>query len=130
MAAHGIITTNASPYGFWRDEFAEMLDPRTHPLGWLDAQVWGGKMQVWGDDGGCILTEIRIFPTGAFEVHIMIAAGDMKHLVNAILPEIEEWADSIDALFVSVASRAGWAKVLKPRGYEPWQQEVRLQIAT
>lgn len=112
----------------FRDAFAEVLDSRTHSIEWLDAQVWSGHMQVWGNDSACLLTEIKQFPTGAFEVHVMIAAGDMDTLVNDTIKQVERWAHKIGALFVTIASRAGWARVMKSHGYEPWQQEIRKSL--
>lgn len=112
----------------FRDAFAEVLDPRTHQIEWLDAQVWSGHMQVWGNDKACLLTEIKQFPTGAFEVHVMIAAGDMETLVNETIRDVEAWARKIGALFVTISSRAGWARVMKSHGYEPYQTEIRKVI--
>lgn len=109
----------------FRDDFDSVLDPRTHSIEWLDAQVWLGKAKVWGDDRACALTEIRHFPAGTFEVHVMIAAGSLKILVSEIMPEIQLWKDEIGALFVSVASRMAWIRLLEPLGFRVWQTEVR-----
>src|SRR3546814_7194379 len=60
---------------------------------------------VWGADDACLVTELRHFPSGAFEVHVLIAAGNMETLVNEIIKRVEAWGRHIGALFVTIASR-------------------------
>ena len=112
----------------FRDAFAEVLDPRTHTIEWLDAQVAAGFIHSWGNEKACLLTSIKQFPTGTFEVHVEIAAGDMDTLVNETIRDVEAWARKIGALFVTISSRAGWARVMKKHGYEPWQVEIRKSL--
>ena len=120
-----LVGEGLAPYFRFRDEFAKVLDPRTHTIGWLDAQVWSGIAHVWGDEDSCIVAEIRQFPTGAFEVHVLIAAGDVDELVNHTIRRVEQWARDLGALFVTISSRAAWAKIMQPHGYEHWQTEIR-----
>lgn len=112
----------------FRDEFAGVLDERTHSLQWLDAQVYSGLFACWGNDKACLLTSIKQFPTGAFEVHVEIAAGDLETLVNETIRDVEAWARKVGALFVTIASRAGWVRVMKAHGYAPWQTEIRKEV--
>jgi len=109
----------------FREDFASVLDPRTHTIEWLDGQIWAGRVKVWGDDRACLLTEIRYFPVGSFDVHVMIAAGSRKVLVDEVILEVEAWARQVGALFVSIASREAWARIMAPQGYESWQHEIR-----
>jgi hypothetical protein len=115
----------APAYFRFREEIEGALDSRTHTIQWLDAQVWSGRAQVWGRDDAVLLSEIRQFPTGAFEVHVLVAAGNRDTLVNDTISEVEQWAGDIGALFVTIASRAAWARVLRGRGYQHWQTEIR-----
>lgn len=112
----------------YREAFAEILDPRTHAIEWLDAQVYAGFVRVWPAPDACLLTEIKRFPTGAFEVHVMIAAGDMGTLVNETIKQVEAWAQEIGALFVTIASRNGWVRVMEKHGYSLWQCEIRKEL--
>jgi hypothetical protein len=112
----------------FREQFESILDLRTHHIEWLDRQVEDGAMRVWGDEKACLLTSIRKFPTGAFEVHVEIAAGDLETLVGKTIREVEAWAREIGALFVTIASRAGWARVMAPHGYASWQHEIRKEL--
>ena len=112
----------------FRDAFAGALDSRTHKIEWVDAQVWSGHFHVWGEQSACLLTSIKQFPTGAFEVHVEIAAGDMGTLVGKTIREVEMWAREIGALFVTIASRKGWEKIMAPHGYGHWQTELRKEL--
>jgi len=112
----------------YRDDFAETLDPRTHTIEWLDAQVFAGFIRVWPAHDACLLTSIRQFPTGAFEVHVEIAAGNRETLVGNVIKRVEVWAQEIGALFVTISSREGWARVMKSHGYEMHQAEIRKEV--
>src|SRR3546814_13982131 len=84
-------TDTRCPYTTLFRSFAQIIDTRTHRIEWLDAQVWTGRARVWGADDACLVTELRHFPTGAFEVHVLIAAGNMETLVNEIIKRVEAW---------------------------------------
>lgn len=112
----------------YREDFAETLDPRTHNIDWLDAQVFAGFIRVWPAHDACLLTSIRQFPTGAFEVHVEIAAGNRETLVGNVIKRVEAWAEEIGALFVTISSREGWARVMKPHGYDVFQVALRKEI--
>jgi len=122
------MTTTNSLYNFHRDGFYEILDPRTHTIEWLDAQVNSGGIQVWGDQAACILTQNKHFPTGAFEVHVMAAIGSKTQLISVTIKQVERWAKDIGALFVTIASRKGWEREMRPYDYEFWQSELRKEV--
>ena len=115
-------------YAQFRPAFSEVTDSRTYPIEWLDAEVWSGKAQVWGADDACLVTTVKTFPTGAFEVHVLVAAGDMGRLVNETIKQVEEWAQDIGALFVTIASKQAWARIMAPHGYAHWQTELRKEV--
>lgn len=117
-----------SSYAQFRQAFSEITDPRTYPIEWLDAEVWSGKAQVWGSSDACLVTTVKTFPTGAFEVHVLIAAGNIETLVSETIKQVEEWAKDIGALFVTISSRKGWEKIMAPHGYAYWQTELRLEL--
>jgi hypothetical protein len=112
----------------FRDDFEAVLDPRTHTIEWLDGQVITGRIRVWPAHDACLLTSLKHYPTGAFEVHVEIAAGSKDTLVNQTIKSVEEWARDIGAAFVTIASRKGWEKVMAPHGYDHWQTEIRKEM--
>jgi len=117
--------TGLAAYQKWRPEFGSVMDPRMYSLGWLDAQVFSGRAWFWGNDKAGIVAELRHYPTGAFDIHGLVAAGDAATIRDELIPQAEGFARSIGAIGAIIESRPAWAKLLKPRGYEPHQLAVR-----
>jgi hypothetical protein len=115
-------------YCAFRGAFSQVMDERYHTLEWLDDQVLSGKVQFWRTDNAAMITEIRDYPTGAKDIHALIAAGDLDEIIDEITPAAEEWARSQGCIAAQVESREGWAKALKPSGYESHQLIVRKEL--
>jgi hypothetical protein len=98
-------------------------------IGWLDGQVWSGRAQFWGDERAGIVAELRFYPTNAFDIHGLVAAGDVQVIRDELIPAAEAWAKSVGAIGAVIESRPAWAKILKERGYEPHQVSVRKDLA-
>jgi len=113
--------------GYWtfRDRFGEVIDERYHTLDWLDRQVLSGEFRFWRTANAAIITEMRDYPTGAKDIHGIIAAGDMGEIVHSLIPQAEEWGREQGCLAAIIESRAGWAKALAPFGYEAHQVAIR-----
>ena len=111
-----------------RAEIGALLDPRCYTLEWLDGQVWCGRIKVWHSDDALILAEVRTFPAGAREIHGMMAVGELGGIVG-LIEHAEQWAASEGIEFATIASRPGWARVLKSRGYETYQTDVRKELS-
>jgi hypothetical protein len=104
------------------------MDERYHTLRWLDEQVLSGKVKFWHSENAAMITEVRDYPTGAKDIHALIAAGDLEEIVNDITPRAEEWAREQGCLAAQVESRLGWARALKPSGYQTHQMIVRKEL--
>lgn len=107
----------------FRDELAALLDPRLYPLAWVEEQIATGAIGLMANDTALIGVQIRRYPGGAKEIHAMFACGD--------LPGVLELADAACELGkrrgcerASVASREGWARALRSRGFVPHQLEI------
>lgn len=112
----------------FRDGFASILDPRLHTIEWLDGQVFSGLARVWAAADAVLLTEIKTYPTGAFEVHVLAAVGNIETLTGHLIKQVEAWAAEHGAIYVSIASRPGWVRVMAPHGYQLWQSEIRKEV--
>jgi len=112
----------------WRPVFATAMDRRLHTLEWLDARILAGNAQFWRSDHAAAVTEIRNYPTGAYDVHGLVAAGDIGDVRDLIIPRVEAWGRAIGALGIVVESRPGWARALRPVGFEPHQLAVRKML--
>jgi hypothetical protein len=72
--------------------------------------------------------ELRRYPGGALDVHGLVAAGDMVEIRDNLIPCAEAWGRANGCIAGVVESRPGWAKVLKPSGYEVSQVTVRKEL--
>lgn len=113
-------------YADWRDAFEEITDPRFYPIEWLDAMVATGNAAFWANDKAAIVATIKTYPTGAKEVHGLVAAGELQSIIE-LIPRAEEWGREAGCIVAGISSRPGWAKALD--GYEPHQIELRKELA-
>lgn len=88
------------------------MDQRLHPIAWLDARVAAGDVDVFATDDSIILTEFRQFPSGAWEIHGVVAAGNKDAIVKELIPLAEEYGRQRGCIIASIESRLGWAKAL------------------
>lgn len=115
-------------YLSFRSAFLEVMDERYHTLDWLDGQVLDGKVQFWRSDNAALLTEIKTYPTGARDIHVVISAGDMREVIEILRPQAEAFGHSLGCIAATVESRIGWARALEPYGYETHQLTVRKEL--
>ena len=120
--------TNWTGYQRWRPAFAAAMDTRLHTPEWLDARILAGSAQFWRSEHAAAVTEIRNYPTGAYDVHGLVAAGDIGEVRDRIVPQVEAWGRAIGAIGIVVESRPGWARALRPAGFEPHQLAVRKDL--
>jgi hypothetical protein len=114
-------------YDLCRDQIADMLDERFYPLEWLDQQIATGAIRTLANDGGFIGYEIKEYPSGAREAHGMFAVGDLDAVLE-LIDQVEFYARSQGFIALTIASRAGWAKALKSRGFEPHQLTIMKEL--
>lgn len=112
-------------YQPWRDELAKALDPRFYTIDYLDGRVTGRSVRVFACPEAVLLMELRHYPTGRFDGHALIAAGDASAIGGKLREEAEAWLRDIGAIGAIVESRAGWAKALRPHGYRTYQVALR-----
>lgn len=117
--------SNYAGYLTFRDQFGAGLDARFHTIEWLDEQVHFGGLRTIATTGAALLFEIRDYPTGATELHVVDAVGNLE-TANAVLrPAIENYAREIGCTFTKINSLAEWVKPLTSDGYA--QQRVPLR---
>lgn len=112
----------------WRAAFESVMDQRFYTLPWLDEEITSGRARFWGTDDAAIVATIRGYPTGAKEVHGLIAAGELEGVI-ALIAEAEAWGCAEGAIVASIASRAGWCRALRPYGYDLHQVEIRKELS-
>lgn len=114
-------------YQRFREQFADALDERTHTIEWLDSQIHNNIFRFWSNETSAIIAKIERYPTGALEVHGMLAAGDIEGVVE-LIPLAEEWGRSLGAIIGGISSHPAWAKIMKTHGYEPSQTVLRKDL--
>ena len=113
-------------YTEWRDAFADVMDERYYTLDWLDIRLLNGDVMFWGSESAAIVAELRDYPTGAKDVHGLIAAGDLREIVEDLIPKAEAWGRANGCIAAVIESRPGWVKALP--GYELHQCHVRKEL--
>ena len=102
------------------------MDERYHTLQWLDEQVLTGKVQFWCSDNAAIIAEVRDYPTGAKDIHGLIAAGDLQEIIQLLIPQAEQWGREHGCIAAQIESRPGWARALKD--YDTHQVIIRKEL--
>jgi hypothetical protein len=115
-------------YQRWRSAFAEMMDPRYYRIEWLDGMLWSGRAKFWNCPGAALVGELRHYPTGAYDLHFLCAAGELRDIIETLRPPAEDWGRSIGCLASLVESRDGWQRMLKAHGYSPFQTALRKEL--
>lgn len=122
------IVPDWSGYVSFRDAFRQAIDERYFPLDWLDGRILDGRALFMRSEHAAIVVELRQYPGGAMDVHGLIAAGDKDEIVGDLIPRAEAWGRENACLAGVVESRPGWARALKPSGYEVSQITVRKEL--
>lgn len=110
-----------------RNEIADLLDPRCHSIDWLDGELAADNALAFGNETAVIVVTVKQYPAGATELHGLVAAGDLGGIL-ALIEQAEQWGQNAGLTFACIASRPGWARVLKPRGYSVNQVELRKDL--
>lgn len=110
-----------------RGEIEGLLDPRCHSIEWLDLRLLNGPALAFGNDDAVVVVEIKDYPAGAKEVHGLVAAGSLPGILE-LIEKAEAYGIEQGCDFASIASRAGWERVLAGRGYAPYQTEIRKEL--
>lgn len=104
-------------YAHWRGRFLEAVDQDLHPAWWIDNNVADGTWRFWGNDDAAILVELKQYPSGALEVHGLVAAGEVS-AIKALIPLAEEYGRDCGATRASIASTPAWSRLMRDEGYQ------------
>lgn len=110
------MATASEAFNRHRDEIASILDERFYPLAWVQAEIEAGRIGLMHNATAIIGYERRHYPGGAVELHGMFAAGRMAGILELIDIAVDA-AWHAGCTVAAIDSRAGWAKILKTRGF-------------
>jgi len=112
----------------WRPAFAEVIDAKYYTLEWLDRQLLDGEAFFICTPNAAIIYELKTYPTGAQDIHGLIAAGELSDIRDVLIPVAEDRGRSLNCVGALISSREGWAKALRSSGYEPYQVTIRKSL--
>lgn len=81
------------------------------------SEIVSGNAHFWPGKQSAGVTQFWFFPK-VKALNYWLAGGDLKELVDDMLPCVEAWAAANGCGKIIISGRRGWAKVLKPLGYE------------
>ena len=115
-------------YKLWRPRFLEVLDERYYPIDWLDAQVIAGNVILYTTPDAAIIFEVKRYPSGALDIHGLLAAGDLSAIRDVLIPASLSYGGSIGAISATIESREGWVRSTKDMGFDLYQTTVRKML--
>lgn len=123
-----MIVPDWAGYLKFKSQFEDVLDPRFYTIEWLEKRLLSGDAHLIRCADAAIIYEIRPYPTGALELHGLIAAGDMESIIKDLIPAAEAAGRAAGCVTACIESRAGWARALKPYGYEVYQIAIKKEL--
>lgn len=113
-----LIEDNCAALRKWRGPIEAALSHAKEPFSFDDVvmMVMRQQLTLYVFDDAIILMELSTYPKWkAF--HCFIAAGNMQ-TIKAAEPMLNTVASALGCKYLSISGRVGWARELKPNGWE------------
>ena len=100
-----------------RDWIQSALDVghNTHDVEDIEDLVFQGNCQLWAGPDGCVVTNVLEYPNYR-ALDIWLCGGELEQIMD-MLPDIERFAEYINAKRITSCGRPGWLKLLEPHGF-------------
>jgi hypothetical protein len=92
---------------------------RTHTLVHVREAIESNEAQLWPMSDAAVVTEIKVYPTGARVLSYWLAGGALESIVRLHQFAIEPFAIDKRCVGIEVRGRRGWARTLREQGFEP-----------
>lgn len=92
----------------------------THTFDDVAAAVLTGRMQVWPNATGCIVTEIIVYPRRKV-LHVFLGGGTLAEIMD-MHDDVAAWARAQGCDALTMAGRRGWQKPLATAGWRVTHQ--------
>lgn len=113
-------------YAAYREVFEGVMDKRFYNIEWLDDLVARGvAMPIIGENAAIVII-IKTYPAGGKAVHGLVAAGDVKEIVERLIPMAEQMGRECGCIVGEIESREGWQRLLKD--YTTYQVTLRKEL--
>lgn len=90
----------------------------THTIDDVLAEIVSENAILWPGARCACVTQIVIYPRKRYLTY-WLAGGDLKELVETLLPIIEDFARAAKFDRITAPGRKGWLRVLSSKGYRP-----------
>jgi hypothetical protein len=107
----------------WRPEIAKACDGSHHTIESIEQGLEAGVSHALTTETCCYIVEVQDYPVQR-ACQIMWAAGDLKSILDN-LPNVQAWAKLRGCTEMLVEGQPGWARALKPQGYDVWSVTLR-----
>lgn len=91
----------------------------THTLEHVRAAIEANEAQLWPMSDAAVVTEIKVYPTGARVLSYWLAGGALESIVQLHRFAIEPFAIDKRCIGLEVTGRRGWVRTLTGLGFEP-----------
>jgi hypothetical protein len=108
----------------FRDQFAEAMDGGPHSIDALEARIAKGEAYFWPGRNAAIVAQLYAYENGEWDLQTLWAVGDLEEVLS-MEPVLTSTARLLGCSGVLIEGRAGWQRMLKSLGYEPWSVTVR-----
>lgn len=115
-------------YTRFRAAISDIMDQRFYTPEWLDSEMESGRARIWCSEKSAIVATVKTYPTGAREVHGLVAVGWLDDIV-ALISAAEAWGRELGCIVAGIDSREGWGRQLRGFGYVPYQTCLRKELA-
>lgn len=92
---------------------------QTHTLEHVRAAIEANEAQLWPMSDAAVVTEIKVYPTGARMLSYWLAGGSLESIIRLHRFAIEPFAIDKKCVGIEVKGRRGWARTLREQGFEP-----------
>lgn len=107
----------------FRPQFEEAMAGGFHSIDGLESEILRGDVYFWPGANAAVVAK-RVEYDGETVMQTLWAVGDLAEVIT-LEPAIAASARIVGCTSILVEGRAGWTKLLKPLGYEPWSVTVR-----
>lgn len=93
----------------------------------IEALLASGAYHLWATERCCFVLEFVDYPGGAKAAQLLWAAGSIEALLDE-LPRLEDFMRKAGRTEILIEGPAGWARVLRNAGYNPWSVTTRKEL--
>lgn len=117
-------TPLARQWARFRDQFAEAMQGGLYTVDDLEMKIATGDAYFWPGKASAVVAQRVVYPSGEAVMQTLWAVGDVEEVL-ALAPGIEATARLVGCSSMLLEGRAGWSKILRGHGYEPWSVTLR-----